>query len=66
MVFEKIVAKGEPLRIVLNYQVLVYQLLVNFDWSICSMIHQLVNVIHIILQFYTLKSVSNISKGDYP
>ena len=65
MVVEEIVVKGEPLRVVLNYQVLVYQLLVNFDWSICSIIHQLVNVIHIILQFYTLKSISNISKGDY-
>ena len=65
MVVEEIVVKGEPLRVVLNYQVLVYRLLVNFDWSICSIIHQLVNVIHIILQFYTLKSISNISKGDY-
>lgn len=66
MVVEEIVVKGEPLRVVLNYQFLVYQLLVNFDWSICSIIHRLVNVIHIILQFYTLKSISNISKGDYP
>ena len=66
MVVEEIVVKGEPLRVVLNYQFLVYRLLVNFDWSICSIIHRLVNVIHIILHFYTLKSVSNISKGDYP
>lgn len=65
MVVEEIVVKGEPLRVVLNYQVLVYQLLVNFDWSICSIINRLGNVIHIILQFYTLKSISNISKGDY-